>query len=91
MNADTMPTSRRQLAEEPPVKCELGRPLGDCSLRRSGCGSLLVVLTRLYPPPALLALLGRAPDLDPDIVRWLQSLEAVTPAGMTNCKREASK
>jgi len=60
-------------------RCELGRSLGDCQLRRAGCGSLYDVLCTLYPPPALFAELGRITDLDPDVVRWLKNLEAVTP------------
>ena len=77
MIAETTPTDRRQDAEEPPVKCGLGRPLGDCSLRRAGCGSLYDVLTQLYPPPEVIAELSTRPDLDPDVARWLKRLEAV--------------
>ena len=73
-----MLTERRQDPEESPVKCGFGRPLGDCSLRRAGCGFLYDVLTRLYPPPALLAELRSSPELDPDVARWLKRLEAVT-------------
>jgi len=52
--------------------------LGDCSLRRAGCGSLYDVLTQLYPPMAVLAELRSRQDLDPSVARWLKRLEAVT-------------
>jgi len=78
MIAETMPAERLESADEPPVKCELGRPLGDCSLRRAGCGSLYDVLTQLYPPMAVLAELRSRQDLDPSVARWLKRLEAVT-------------
>lgn len=78
MIAETMPTERPQAAEEPPVKCELGRPLGDCSLRRAGCGSLHAVLSFVYPPMAVLAELRTRPDLDPDVAQWLRRLETIT-------------
>lgn len=90
MIADKTPIERRPNTEATPTGCELGRPLGDCALRRAGCGSLYEVLTRLYPPPALLAELGRVPDLDPAIVRWLKNLEAVTPR-QRSWKREESR
>lgn len=77
MIAETMPTERRQATDEPPIKCALHRPLGDCSLRRAGCGSLFDVLTQLYPPPAVLAELRSRPDLDPSVAQWLKRLEAV--------------
>lgn len=78
MIADQTSTERRQDAGAAPTRCELGRPLGDCSLRRAGCGSLFDVLTQLYPPPVLLAELRRRQDLDPSVVRWLQQLEVLT-------------
>lgn len=78
MIAETMPIERPQDADETPVKCGLGRPLGDCHLRRAGCGSLYDVLRTIYPPPAVLAELRTRPDLDPDVARWLKRLEAVT-------------
>ena len=77
MIADATPIDRPQSADETPVKCGLGRPLGDCSLRRIGCGSLYSVLTHLYPPPAVLAELRSRPDLDPSVAQWLKRLEAV--------------
>lgn len=77
MIADATPIDRRQDAEEPPVTCGLHRPLGDCSLRRAGCGSLYDVLRTIYPPPAVLAELRTRPDLDPDVARWLERLEKV--------------
>lgn len=98
MIADKKPIERRPNTETSPTGCELGRPLGDCALRRAGCGSLYEVLTRLYPPPALFAELGRVPDLDPAIVRWLKNLEAVTPrpegtrkSMARTCQREEGK
>ena len=84
-SAETMPTERRQdteetpIAEETPKGCMLGRPLGDCSLRRAGCGSLYSVLPYLYPPKALLAELRTRPQLDPTVAAWLRKLETVTP------------
>ena len=94
MNADQTPIDRPQSAEASPKGCQLGRPLGECHLRRAGCGSLYEVLRTIYPPPALLAELGRLPDLDPEIVRWLKNLEAVTPTGKSmalTCQREEGK
>ena len=82
MNAETMPTERRQSAEEPPVKCALGRPLGDCSLRSAGCDSLYDVLRTVYPPPALLAELRTRQHLDPEVVAWLDRLEKAKPRPM---------
>jgi len=78
MIAETMPTERPQVADETPKGCELGRPLGDCSLRRAGCGSLYDVLRTVYPPMAVLQELRTRPDLDPDVARWLKRLETVT-------------
>jgi hypothetical protein len=77
--ADKPPTERPEAAEEPPKPCMLGRPLGDCSLRRAGCGSLYAVLPYLYPPQTLLAELRTRPQLDPTVATWLRKLETVTP------------
>ena len=74
MIADTMPIECQQNAEEPPTSCRLGRPLGDCSLRRIGCDSLFDVLTWVYPPPGLIDELRSRPDLDPDVRIWLKRL-----------------
>lgn len=62
-----------------PKACMLGRPLGDCSLQRAGCGSLYHVLPYLYPPMALLAELRSRTDLPADLAQWLRKLETVTP------------
>ncbi len=84
-SAETMPTKRLQNAEETPIAeetpkgCMLGRPLGDCSLRRAGCGSLYAVLPHLYPPRALIIELYNRKDLDPTVATWLRKLETVTP------------
>jgi hypothetical protein len=77
--AEKTPTERREDTEETPKGCMLGRPLGDCSLRRAGCGSLYSVLPYLYPPQTLLNALHTRSDLHPDIATWLRKLETVTP------------
>ena len=83
--AEKPPTERRQdadkapTAEETPKGCMLGRPLGNCSLRRAGCGSLYSVLPYLYPPQALIRELYNRTDLDPTVATWLRKLETVTP------------
>jgi hypothetical protein len=78
-SAETMPTTPAWPAEETPKGCMLGRPLGDCSLRRAGCESLYHVLPYLYPPQTLLNALRSKTDLPPDIATWLRKLETVTP------------
>jgi len=60
-----------------PAVCELGRPLGDCQLRRAGCGSLYDVLRHLYPPSTLLAELRSRQNLDHDLAQWLERLEGI--------------
>ena len=62
---------------EAPASCALGRPLGDCQLRRAGCGSLYDVLIMLYPPSTLLAELRSRQNLDHDLAQWLQRLEGI--------------
>ena len=62
-------------------QCGLSRPLGDCTLRRAGCGSLYDVLCHLYPPQTLLIELRSRQDLDPSVAQWLKRLEAVKPTG----------
>ena len=69
MNATTPPDA--------PAVCELGRPLGDCQLRRAGCGSLYDVLRYLYPPSTLLAELRSRQNIDPDLAQWLKRLDEV--------------
>lgn len=78
MIAEATPIDRPQTTEPRPKGCELGRSLGECHLRRAGCGSLYDVLCLLYPPPAVIAELRSRRDLDPDVVKWLRRLEAVT-------------
>ena len=60
-----------------PASCALGRPLGDCQLRRAGCGSLYDVLTHLYPPSTLLSELRSRQDIDHDLAQWLERLDEI--------------
>jgi len=60
-----------------PASCALGRPLGDCQLRRAGCGSLYDVLIMLYPPQSVLSELRSRQAADPDLAQWLKRLEGV--------------
>ena len=62
---------------EAPASCELGRPLGDCQLRRAGCNSLYDVLIMLYPPATLLAELRSRQAADPDVAQWLKRLDEI--------------
>ena len=64
-------------APDAPDICELGRPLGDCQLRRAGCGSLYDVLIMLYPPATLLAELRNQQNLDHDLAQWLKRLDGI--------------
>lgn len=66
---------------QPIADCALGRALGDCQLRRAGCGSLYDVLIALYPPPAMLAQLRNRPDIDPDVARWVARLDQIGRSG----------
>lgn len=83
-SATITPTEQLQDTETTPTEpqqkgCMLGRPLGDCSLRRAGCGSLFDVLRTVYPPQTLLTALRARQDLPPDIAKWLYTIESVTP------------
>jgi hypothetical protein len=57
--------------------CRLGRPLGDCALRRAGCGSLYEVLAFVMPPMVLVAELRRRQDLPVEVRHWLVRLAEV--------------
>lgn len=78
-SATIAPTEQLQDTEETPKPCMLGRPLGNCSLQRAGCGSLFDVLRTVYPPQTLLTALRARQDLPPDIAKWLRTIETVTP------------
>ena len=72
-----MTTPDKGQPAEAPAVCALGRPLGDCQLRRAGCGSLYDVLIMLYPPATLLSELRSWPDIDPDVAQWLKRLDGI--------------
>ena len=72
----------------PPADCALGRPLGDCELRRSGCDSLYDVLIALYPTQAMLEQLRQSQSLDPDVARWVQRLEGIGGDGYEPNRRK---
>ena len=57
-----------------PTDYQLGRQLGDCSLRSVGCECLFSVIKWVYPPHGLIDELCRRPDLDPDGRIWLKRL-----------------
>ncbi len=72
-------TEPTQATEAAPTSCELGRKLGNCALRRAGCGSLYDVLCMVYPPQDLLTELRTRQDLDPTVREWLRTLAKVKP------------
>lgn len=58
-------------------RCELGRRLGDCALRRAGCGSLYEVLRFTFPPHSLIVELRGRSDLAPEVAAWLHRLDTL--------------
>lgn len=57
--------------------CKLGRELGDCALRRAGCGSLYDVAMYLLPPWSVREYIRAALSNDPAARAWLARLEHV--------------
>jgi hypothetical protein len=67
--------------------CQLGRPLGDCSLKRVGCGSLYEVLRHVMPPASLLVdLRRRKGHLPIEVQSWLDRLDDIGAVRQTRQK-----
>lgn len=62
-------------ADAQPEGCKLGRELGDCPLRRSGCGSLYDVLRYLMPPGHVREYIRARMGEDPAAMTWLARLD----------------
>ena len=76
--AQTFTSPQQEKTEAEPDGCQLGRKLGDCRLKRAGCGSLFEVLTYCYPPLQIIAELRSRSDLDPKVRGWLARIQAIT-------------
>ena len=57
--------------------CKLGRALGDCALRRAGCGSLYDVAMYLLPPWSVREYVRLTMADDPAALAWLARLERI--------------
>lgn len=55
--------------------CKLGRELGDCPLRRSGCATLYDVLRYLMPPGHVREHVRAGLGDDPAAMNWLARLD----------------
>ncbi len=64
-----------------PEGCKLGRELGDCPLKRVGCGSLYDALMFIMPPWHLRIYVREQLPHDKEAQAWLRRLDDVTPGG----------
>lgn len=62
-------------ADAQPEGCKLGRELGECPLRRSGCGSLYDVLRYLMPPGHVREYIRARLGEDQAAMAWLARLD----------------
>ncbi len=61
------------------ASCQLGRELGDCPLKRVGCGSLYDAVMYVLPPWSIRAYVKANMGNDPAVALWLAHLDHVTP------------